>query len=143
MGTDRRGFLAGLLGAGAALLEAGKVAKGESKPDPVPHTPAARQAYATNMFFVAGFQYHHGPTVVHKMREGDPLDMIPEPHNPHDPLAVRLEWNGIMIGYVPRAENQVVNALLQQDAPLEAFIYEVDPDADPWQAVMAEVLLVT
>ncbi|MBW1990436.1 MAG: HIRAN domain-containing protein [Deltaproteobacteria bacterium] len=95
------------------------------------------------MFFVAGFQYHHGPTVVHKMREGDPLDMIPEPHNPHDPLAVRLEWNGIMIGYVPRAENQVVNALLQQDAPLEAFIYEVDPDADPWQAVMAEVLLVT
>jgi len=141
MGTDRRGFLKGLLGAGAAIVGAGKAAKAETKPAPVPHTPATSQAYATNMFFVAGFQYHRGPALVDEMREGDSLDMIPEPHNPYDPLAVRLEWNGVMIGYVPRSENQVVNSLLQQDAPLESFIYEVDPHAEPWQAVMAEVLV--
>ena len=36
---------------------------------------------------------------------GDALALVREPDNPFDAAAIRLEWNGRKIGYVPRQEN--------------------------------------
>ena len=139
MDKDRRSFFKQLLVMGAASLGALRATKGLAA---VRNEEPARQAYMISLFYVAGFKYYQGPSLVRKMREEDPVTMVMEPQNPYDPFAVRLEWNGEKIGYIPRTENGVVNSLLQQEAPLQGFIYQVNPKADPWEAVMVEVLMV-
>ena len=37
-----------------------------------------------------------------EIKEGESLSVIPEPENDYDPKAIRLEYNGMKIGYVPR-----------------------------------------
>jgi len=37
-----------------------------------------------------------------ELKEGEGLAVIPEPENSFDPKAIRLEYNGVKIGYVPR-----------------------------------------
>lgn len=37
-----------------------------------------------------------------EIKEGEILKIIPEPENDYDPKAIRLEYNGLKIGYVPR-----------------------------------------
>lgn len=54
---------------------------------------------------LAGFRYHEGRKLWSRMRVGDELELIREPANPYDANAVRVEWQGHKIGYVPRAEN--------------------------------------
>src|SRR5689334_23732236 len=34
------------------------------------------------------------------------LDLVREPENPHDANAVRVEWRGRKLGYVPRRDNR-------------------------------------
>ncbi|MCA0186256.1 MAG: HIRAN domain-containing protein, partial [Proteobacteria bacterium] len=41
---------------------------------------------------LAGFQYHGAAIHWDALREGDPLKLVREPDNPHDPRAVRVEW---------------------------------------------------
>ena len=54
---------------------------------------------------LAGFQYHAGKAVWPQLRVGDALTLVREPDNAHDARAVRVEWQGRKIGYVPRREN--------------------------------------
>ena len=54
---------------------------------------------------VAGFVYYDGRAVWDRMKTGDRLSLVREPANPHDANAIRLEWEGHMLGYVPRREN--------------------------------------
>jgi len=37
-----------------------------------------------------------------EIKEGENLSIIPEPENTYDPKAIRIEYNGTKIGYVPR-----------------------------------------
>ena len=57
---------------------------------------------------LAGFQYYGAKILWDEMREGDALALIREPDNRHDPFAVRVEWRGTKLGYLPRAENRDV-----------------------------------
>jgi hypothetical protein len=54
---------------------------------------------------LAGLRYYDGAAVWDEMRAGDALALVREPANPHDPNAIRIEWRGRMLGYVPRREN--------------------------------------
>jgi hypothetical protein len=54
---------------------------------------------------LAGFRYHAAPAAWSGLRVGDRLELVREPANPHDANAVRVEWRGELLGYVPRAEN--------------------------------------
>ena len=71
---------------------------------------------------VAGFKYHEGKAVWDRMQVGDALALVREPDNPYDAKAVRVEWQGHMLGYVPRRENAAVAGMLDRGAPLEARI---------------------
>ncbi|MDZ4161001.1 MAG: HIRAN domain-containing protein, partial [Burkholderiales bacterium] len=70
--------------------------------------------------FVAGYGYYQGDSVIDHMHPGDPLTLRPEPGNPHDALAVAIEWRVCKLGYVPRPLNQVVARLLTMGQPLQA-----------------------
>lgn len=128
----RRSFLARLLGLGAGM----------ALPRAAP-APARRVAveYRIRAFHVAGFQYHAGPRRIRGMRVGDTLALISEPENAYDPHAIRIEWRGAKLGYVPRRQNRELHALLTGGAPLGARIEQVNADAEPWEAVAVAVLL--
>ena len=90
---------------------------------------------------LAGFQYYHGKQVWAEMHEGDTLELVREPQNVHDPRAVRVEWHGIKLGYVPRRENEAVARLLERGSRLEARIVRLRVSRNPWQRVLFEVYL--
>ena len=90
---------------------------------------------------LAGFQYHAGKTLWRQMRVGDALTLVREPDNSHDGRAVRVEWRGYMIGYVPRRENADVAPLLDRGQALEARIVRLSDGRDPWSRVRFEVLI--
>ena len=52
---------------------------------------------------LAGAQFHRLAEVWPELRAGDALTLEREPHNRHDPRAVRVLWRGRMLGYLPRA----------------------------------------
>lgn len=54
---------------------------------------------------LAGFTYYNGKVIWSDMRVGDPLTLVREPDNPHDANAIRVEWRGHKLGYVPRRDN--------------------------------------
>lgn len=90
---------------------------------------------------VAGFQYHEGKAVWDQMQVGDRLVLVREPDNPHDGRAVRVEWNGHMIGYLPRAENEAVARQMDHGNRLEARITRLARHRDPRKRVELEVFL--
>ncbi|MHB0973724.1 MAG: HIRAN domain-containing protein [Thiobacillus sp.] len=90
---------------------------------------------------LAGFQYHAGKTLWPRMRVGDALTLIREPDNPHDARAVRVEWQGHHIGYVPRRENADVARFMDGGQVLEARITRLSEVRDPWSRVRFEILM--
>lgn len=90
---------------------------------------------------LAGFQYHAGKALWPQMRVGDALTLVREPDNPHDAKAVRVEWQGHMIGYVPRRENDDVARLLDHGQTLVARIARLAEVRDPWSRVRFEILV--
>jgi hypothetical protein len=90
---------------------------------------------------LAGFQYHEGKALWSDMKVGDRLTLVREPANPYDARAVRVEWRGRMIGYVPRAENEAVSRQLDQGNRLEARITRLTKHRDPWKRVELEIYL--
>lgn len=89
---------------------------------------------------LAGFQFHAGKKLWSRMRVGDALVLVREPENVHDPLAIRVEWQGQHIGYVPRRENRDVARLLDRGAKLFARISRLAESRDPWARVRFEIL---
>ena len=90
---------------------------------------------------LAGFQYHAGKTLWPQMREGDMLTLIREPDNVHDAKAVRVEWQGHKIGYVPRRENADVARFMDGGQTLVARINRLAEVRDPWSRVRFDILL--
>jgi hypothetical protein len=91
---------------------------------------------------LAGFQYHAGETLWQEMREGDRLALVREADNPHDGNAVRVEWRGQKLGYLPRAENRAVAAAMDRGEPVDARIAKLRQHRNPWQRVLIEVFVV-
>jgi hypothetical protein len=90
---------------------------------------------------LAGFQYHSGKALWPQMRVGDALTLVREPDNAHDARAVRVEWQGRKIGYVPRRENTDVARLMDGGQRLAARITRLAEVRDPWSRVRFEILI--
>ena len=71
---------------------------------------------------LAGFVYYDGKAVWERLKAGDRLSLVREPANPHDSNAIRLEWQGHMIGYVPRRDNADLARQMDLGARAEARI---------------------
>lgn len=84
---------------------------------------------------VAGFQYHAGDTVWALLRSGQALAMVREPGNRFDQRAVRLDWLGQKIGYVPARDNAAVSQLLDRGERLNAVITQLREANNPWDRI--------
>jgi hypothetical protein len=91
---------------------------------------------------LAGFQYHAGAAVWSDLKVGDQLTLIREPDNLHDARAVRVEWRGVQLGYLPRVENEAVAAAMDRGERVEGRIAALVEHRNPWRRVRIEVFVV-
>jgi hypothetical protein len=91
---------------------------------------------------LAGSQYYAANAVWPQIRLGDRLTLSREPDNRHDRNAIRVDWNGRQLGYVPRAENRAIAAALDGNEKLEARVSKLRNEPDPWRRVEFEVYLI-
>jgi hypothetical protein len=76
---------------------------------------------------LAGFRHYAAPETWRGMAVGERLQLVREPDNPYDANAVRVEWQGVMLGYVPRRDNAAVARQMDRGTVLEArvaFLHE-------------------
>lgn len=88
---------------------------------------------------LAGFKYHEAALLWDDMRVGDRLDLIREPANPHDAKAIRVDWRGRKLGYVPRTQNESLAWAMDQGQPVVARISRMELSADPRRRIEFEV----
>lgn len=74
---------------------------------------------------LAGWRYAEAAAVWPQLAVGEPLELVREADNPHDANAVRVQWRGRKLGYVPRRQNAAVAWGLDRGAPLRARISRV------------------
>lgn len=71
---------------------------------------------------LAGFRHYEGHEAWPALRPGERLALVREPDNPYDANAVRVEWRGRKLGYVPQRDNAAVARHLDRGTALEARI---------------------
>jgi hypothetical protein len=90
---------------------------------------------------VMGFRYYEGKAVWPELRVGQMLTLVREPDNPHDTQAIRVEWQGRKLGYVPRADNIDLARLMDNGAAVEARITKLEKSRRPNNRVQFEIYL--
>lgn len=88
---------------------------------------------------LAGSQYYDLAELVPRMRVGDPLTLVREPDNRHDRNAVRVDWQGRKLGYLPRAENRAVAGAMDGGQRVVGRIEQLRDDPDPWKRLRIQV----
>lgn len=71
---------------------------------------------------LAGFRHHDAAEAWRHLTVGDRLQLVREGDNPYDANAVRVEWRGAKLGYVPQRDNAAVARQLDRGAALEARV---------------------
>jgi hypothetical protein len=71
---------------------------------------------------LAGFRYYEGRKLWPHMQLKDNLNLVREADNTYDANAVRVEWQGHKLGYVPRAENAALARFMDRGQHPEARI---------------------
>lgn len=89
---------------------------------------------------LAGFQFHEGKALWKQLKEGDTLTLSREPDNHYDSKAIRVEWQGHKLGYVPRRENLDLARLMDNGQQLKARITRLQQARNPWERLRFEVL---
>jgi len=90
---------------------------------------------------VAGFQYHQGEAIWPLLMVGASLSLVREPGNAHDLRAVRVDWQGQKLGYVPRIDNAAASHLLDAGHVLHAEIVTLRDSDNPWDRIEFAILL--
>ncbi len=90
---------------------------------------------------LAGFRYYDGKELWDDMRVDDALTLVREADNPHDANAVRVEWRGHPLGYVPRRENRTVALHMDRGGRVEARISKLQKHPNAWQRIEFEIFV--
>lgn len=90
---------------------------------------------------LAGSQFYAMEIFWSEIKVGDALTLIREPDNKHDRNAIRVEWKGHQLGYVPRAQNRAVAAAMDAGDRLTARVSSLSDNKNPWQRLAFEVFV--
>lgn len=90
---------------------------------------------------LAGFRYGEAAAVWPMLQIGDALDLVREAENPNDPNAVRVEWRGRKLGYVPRRENAALAWGLDRGTLMRARVSRLAEHPNPARRIEFEVYI--
>ncbi len=102
--------------------------------------PSVQVQVVVQSSFLAGFRHYEAARLWQSIRVGDALTLVREPDNAHDANAVRVEWRGQMLGYVPRTENPAVARHMDGGAALLARVSRLEPSRAPNRRIEFEIL---
>ena len=102
---------------------------------------AVRAKSSCRVSLTAGLRYHEAKAVWDRMKVGDALTLVREPDNPYDVNAVRVDWNGHQLGYIPRAENEAVARQIDRGNKLAARITKLTTYRNHRRKLEVEVFL--
>jgi hypothetical protein len=123
-------FAASVLAAVAALSSAAH--GGES---------AARVRMLVQNSPLAGFRHAEAAAAWPDLRVGDELALVREADNAFDANAVRVEWRGRKLGYVPRRDNAALAWALDRGEVLHARISRAEWHPNPARRIAFEVFV--
>src|SRR5690242_8164922 len=83
---------------------------------------AAEALFVVQRSPLAGFRHYDGPQLWRDIRTGDRLELVRELENPYDAGAIRVEWRGRKLGYVPQRDNAAIARQMDRGTPLEARV---------------------
>jgi hypothetical protein len=90
---------------------------------------------------LAGFRYYQAPALFDRLQAGDSLALVREPENPHDANAVRVDWRGHKLGYVPRSHNAALAWAIDRGQAIEARIVRRRLHPDPRRRIEMELFV--
>ena len=90
---------------------------------------------------LAGFRHAAAAQVWPELRLHDALDLVRETDNGFDANAIRIEWRGRKLGYVPRRENETLAWALDRGEALRARISRLECHANPARRIRFEVFV--
>ena len=90
---------------------------------------------------LAGFRHAEAAQAMPLMQSGDALELVREQDNPYDPNAVRVQWRGRKLGYVPRRQNAALAWGLDRGTPLRARISRLEDHPNPARRIEFEVYI--
>ena len=90
---------------------------------------------------LAGFRHGAATEVWPDLRAGDTLKLVREPDNTFDANAVRVEWRGRMLGYVPRRDNAALAWAMDRGETLNARISRAEWHPNPARRIAFEVFV--
>lgn len=90
---------------------------------------------------LAGAQYHELGPLAAQIKVGDLLQLVREPGNRHDEKAIRVEWQGRLLGYVPRADNRGLATAMDAGERLSGRVIRILDDSDPWRRLQFDIYL--
>ena len=90
---------------------------------------------------LAGYRYAEAAAVMPMLQPGDALELVREEDNPHDPNAVRVEWRGRKLGYLPRRENAAIAWGMDRGTSMRARISRLVEHPNPARRIEFEVYL--
>ena len=89
---------------------------------------------------VAGFR-HEAELEVSELQAGDEVQFVPEPNNPVDSSAIRMESKGCKLGYVPRGHLTMLNRMLLGGADLTGEVFRSNgTPARPLVYVLTQII---
>jgi len=137
---DRLTFLRGMLGNTALLTLPPLDLLAAPDKDRLAWTTDANLIFVFDDY-VRGFAHYNGPTLINKIKDLDPLDLVREYDNEHDVNAVAVYWEGQKLGYLPMGENVCLAYMLDHGLLLEASVIYTQPDHQPWEQLFMAVHL--
>jgi len=71
---------------------------------------------------LAGIRHYDAAQSWRQLTVGERLQLVREADNPYDANAVRVEWRGAKLGYVPQRDNAAVARQMDRGTALEARV---------------------
>jgi len=90
---------------------------------------------------LAGFRHAEAAEAWPEMRLGDELALVREPDNAFDANAVRVEWRGRKLGYVPRRDNAALAWALDRGDTLRARVSRCEWHPNPARRIAFQVFV--
>ena len=90
---------------------------------------------------LAGFRYGEGIMLWPLLQPGDALELVHESGNPHDVNAVRVDWRGRKLGYVPRRQNAAIAWGLERGTLLRARVSRLVEHPNPARRIEFEIYI--
>lgn len=76
---------------------------------------------------IAGLQHYRGNDLAEMIKEGDKLQLRPQPDNAYDENAIMVMWHNNKIGYVPASIARDVRRRIDAGIDVTASIVEIKP----------------